>query len=74
MSDRYNGIKTNTELAQAMRQGIFSKRETIKEAYEYAGEIALSLRPEDRMPMLTAIGVLMNTLANKIEELDLKEM
>ena len=53
------------DLIHSLRCGLFASRETIDEAYEYALDM-LGRNPQS----LTALHVLMNTIANKIEMQD----
>ena len=60
---------TKTALAQSIRHKLFSERETLKEAYEYAFKIFSSLGSGE-MAATTALMVVVNTLANEIEKLE----
>ena len=74
MSVKKEEIGANTELAQELRQNIFSKRKNIQEAYDYAGSLIESMNSSDRIAALTALHVVLNTVADEIERRDLKEM
>ena len=61
---------SNTELAQSIRHKLFAERDTLKEAYEYAFKVFSSLGSGE-MAATTAFMVVMNTLANEIEKLEI---
>jgi len=56
---------TNTELANAIRHGLFSERETLKEAMEYAFSVFRTLGPNE-IAATTAMMVVLNTLSNEM--------
>ena len=56
---------TKQELAQGLRHNLYGERDTIGEAFEYA----LSVAPDGGVFTLTALHVLMNTIANEIDKL-----
>jgi hypothetical protein len=56
---------TNYELAKAIRYGLFSDRETLKEAMEYAFSVFRTLGPNE-LAATTAMMVVLNTLSNEI--------
>lgn len=58
------------ELATQLRVPLFADRATIDEAYEYFFEVAGAINDADRAAMLTATGVLLNTVANEINKLE----
>ena len=58
------------ELAKSLRSGIFADRDTLQEAYEYVENIAKSCGSENTIYILTAIHVLMNTIANEIAKIE----
>lgn len=60
---------TNTELANAIRHGLFAERDTLKEAYDYAFEVFRSLG-KNEMAATTAFMVVMNTLAKELEKVE----
>ena len=60
----------NLQLAENLRSGLFSERPTIKEAYTYAEKVIEAMHPEDIMPAYTAIHVLLNTISNKMKEIN----
>jgi Rad3-related DNA helicase len=47
---------------------MFGERETLKEAYEYI--TAMAKRSDDGIVILTAVHVMMNTIAKQIEALE----
>ena len=58
---------TNMEMAKSMTVPLFATRETVKEAYDYAMEVAHACGVDNKMAVITAIHVLMNTIAQEIE-------
>lgn len=58
------------DLINAMRSGLFSDRPTLGEAAKYAQEVVAALPTEVSIYAWTAIGVLLNTIANEIEKLE----
>jgi hypothetical protein len=56
---------TDTELANAIRHGLFSERETLKEAMEYAFSVFRTLGPNE-IAATTAMMVVLNTLSNEM--------
>ena len=59
---------THSELAESLRCGMFADRETIREAYDYALQVAKASGSSPQV--LTAIHVMMNTIANTIDEIE----
>ncbi len=55
---------TNVELAKSISSGFFAERETVKEAFDYAFDIALATN--DSPAVITAIMVVANTIAKEI--------
>jgi hypothetical protein len=62
---------TNQELAKAIRYKLFGERETLKEAMDYAFDVFRTLGPNEPAA-ITALMVVMNTLANEIEKVEVK--
>lgn len=60
---------TNLDLANSLRCNMFADRETIKEAYDYALTVAKASGCSPQV--MTAIHVMMNTIANTIEQNEL---
>jgi hypothetical protein len=58
-----------TTLADNISNGMFADRKTITEAYEYGAKIARACGPNE-IGVLTAIHVLMNTIAKTLKEID----
>lgn len=58
----------NVEFAKAIRNGMFGDRKTLQEAYDYALNIANA--SENPAAVITAVQVVVNTLANEIETLE----
>jgi hypothetical protein len=56
---------TNTELANAIRHRLFSERETLKEAMDYAFSVFRTLGPNE-LAATTAMMVVLNTLSNEM--------
>ncbi len=57
---------TKQDLADSLRHKLYADRESIGEAFEYA----LSIAPDGGIYTLTALHVLMNTIAKEIEKLE----
>jgi len=55
---------TNLELGKALKNGMFADRETIREAFNEALDVAA--RTDAPAAVTTAIMVLVNTIANQI--------
>jgi cation transport regulator ChaB len=55
---------TNLQLAQNIRSSLFADRETIKEAFDYAFDIAEA--SDNPSAVITAIMVVANTISNQI--------
>lgn len=60
-----------TQYIKGLRNGMFADRPTINEAYEYAMKMAQSTG--SATGMITAIHVLLNTIANDLEKFDEQE-
>ena len=56
-------------LAASIRVGIFAKRDSIDEALKYASEVIDNLQTYDKAVVYTALHVVLNTLADKIDAL-----
>ena len=59
---------TKFELADSIRNDIFASRDTLDEAYAYASSIAQA--SDNPAAVLTAVQVVVNTLAKYIEGLE----
>ena len=59
---------TPSELAKSVRNNLFSDRKTFDEALEYAYSIAKGT--DNPAAVMTAVMVVVNTLANYIEQLE----
>lgn len=57
---------TKQELADSLRHKLYADRPSVGEAFEYA----LSVAPNGGIYTLTALHVLMNSIANEIEKLE----
>ena len=62
---------TNQELANAIRYKLFAERDTLKEAMDYAFDVFRTLGPNE-IAATTALMVVLNTLANEIEKVEVK--
>ena len=56
---------TQHELAHSIYSPMFGERETLKEAYDYVTKLARG--SDDAVVVLTAVHVMMNTIAKQIE-------
>lgn len=56
---------TNIELAKGIRHGMFASRPTIEEAWDYVDHLARSCG-KDRAAVITAVQVMLNTVAEHI--------
>jgi len=54
-------------LAKGLQTPLFATRNTIEEAYEYAYSIIETLDPVDKIGVITAMQVLVNTIAEQIK-------
>ena len=59
---------TNEQLAKSIENGFFGKRDSLGEAMAYANEIFANVRRHDHIPVVTAMQVLLNTLADEIRK------
>ena len=59
---------TPHKLAHSIYSPMFGERETLKEAYEYV--TAMAKRSDDGIVILTAVHVMMNTIAKEIEKME----
>lgn len=55
---------TNLELAKNIRSSLFADRETIKQAFDYAFDVAEA--SDNPSAVITAIMVVANTISNQI--------
>jgi hypothetical protein len=55
------------ELAHSLKHGLFADRDTLSEAMEYAYQVIAATK--DQGPALTALHVVLNTVAKEIERL-----
>ena len=62
-------LTSKAMLAASIRVGIFAKRDSINEALEYASEVIDNLQTYDKAVVYTALHVVLNTLADKIDAL-----
>ena len=65
-------MKPNQRFAKSIRNNLFSDRKTLNEAVEYAYSIAKGT--DNPAAVMTAIMVIVNTLANYIEQLESKQV
>ena len=61
---------TIQDYAKQIRCPLFADRRTLKEALDYATEIAKACGPRNQMAVMTAVYVVLNTVANDIEKLE----
>ena len=54
------------KLAEGLRNGMFSERDTVPKAVEYALGIAKACGPNEEIYVITAVQVVMNTIAKEI--------
>ena len=59
---------THEELIKNLRNGYFSDRPTIQEAYDYALKIGSATRAAPHV--LTAVQVVVNTICNELEKIE----
>ena len=59
---------TNIEIADAISNGLFAKRDTIDEAMKYAIDVVERLGQHEKVAAYTAIMVLTNTIADQIRQ------
>lgn len=59
---------TPVQIAQTLRNPMFSKRDTLDEAFDYFFMLSKAVNPADRAAMMTGTGVLLNTIADLLEE------
>lgn len=62
--DKINEV---VELAGNLQTPLFATRDSLEEAYEYAFGMINSMPPEHRAGMITAVQVLINTIAEEIK-------
>ena len=55
---------TNLEFAKSLTNGMFADRESVREAFDYAFDVAQG--SDNSAAMIAAIMVLSNTIANQI--------
>jgi hypothetical protein len=65
-------MKPNQRFAKSIRNNLFSDRKTLNEAMEYAYSIAKGT--DNSAAVMTAIMVVVNTLANYIEQLESEQV
>jgi hypothetical protein len=65
-------MKPNQRFAKSIRNNLFSDRKTLNEAMEYAYSIAKGT--DNPAAVMTAIMVVVNTLANYIEQLESEQV
>lgn len=58
--------QATVDLAKALKCGLFGSRDNIDQAYQYCLDIAKS--SDSNAAVITAVHVLMNTIAAKLEE------
>lgn len=58
------------DLAKRIRADVFAEKDTISEGYAYAMDIAKHCDVNDRIAVITAIHVLLNSVAKELETMD----
>ena len=58
------------DLSVQIRVPLCNERETIEEAFEYFFEVVRNVNDADRTAMVVATGVVLNTIANEINKLE----
>jgi len=66
-------FKDTQELAQSLKHGLFSNRDTVGKAIEYAYQVIESLDGRDRILAFTALHVVLNTIAIELEQMKGRE-
>lgn len=56
------------KLANDLQAPLFATKDSIGEAYDYAYTIIETLDPKDKVAVITAMQVLINTIAAKVRE------
>ena len=59
---------TNLELADSIRHNLFAKRDTVKEAWDFAFELINRMPYSEQMAATTALLVLTNTISEVIKQ------
>lgn len=62
-----NEALTPAQVAQMLRNPMFAKRETLEEAFNYFFMVAKAVNDADRAAIVTATGVVLNTIADLLE-------
>ena len=57
---------TNQEIAKSITLPLFADRDTIAEAWQYAEDLIMTLKESDRMTAMTALMVMLNTVAKEL--------
>ena len=66
MVDRKELTMTMEDLSKAISSGMFADRDSLKEAFEYVGELAKA--SDNPMAVWTAVMVVCNTIANEMKK------
>lgn len=61
------------EIISKLSSPLFSDRETIEEATEYFNMLIDTIKKSDKITVYTAVGVLLNTIANELKKVEEKE-
>lgn len=59
---------TNHDLARHLRVNLFADRESLNEAFITASNLIDTLDPRDRITALTAMHIVLNTVANILDQ------
>ena len=57
---------TNIELAKGIKHGMFASRPTVEEAWDYVDYIARSCGKDNHVAVITAVQVMLNTVAEQM--------
>jgi len=61
------------QLISILRNEMFSERETLSQAFQYADNVIQALQPENRLPVYTLLFLMTNTIANEIKKMTICE-
>lgn len=59
---------TPAQIAQSLRNPMFATRDTLDEAFEYFFSLMNTINAADRVAAITGCQVLLNTIADRIEQ------
>jgi hypothetical protein len=64
---------TPAQIAQSLRNPMFATRDTLEDAFDYFFMVAQAVNEADRTSMITATGVVLNTIADLLEPTQTQE-